>query len=85
MELLVCAVRDGAVGAFMRPFYLASEGQAIRSFQDEVNRDDKDNMMFHHPEDFELFMLGHFDDTDGSFDLLKSPKSLALARQLKVA
>ena len=61
MFLSVFAVRDSAVGCFGRPFYLQSEGQAVRSFQDEVNRNDKDNMMFLHPEDFELFYLGLFD------------------------
>jgi len=85
MKLLVVAVRDSAAGAFMRPFYLSSPGQAIRSFQDEVNRASEENTMFHHPEDFELFELGTFDDGTGLFDLLAIPKSLCTAKQLKVA
>ena len=85
MQLLIVAIRDSAVGAFMRPFYMASTGQAIRSFQDEVARKAEDNMMYNHPEDFELFQLGVFDDSDGSFQILKSPKSLATAKQLVLA
>lgn len=85
MILIVCAVRDAAAGNFMRPFYLVSEGMAVRSFQDEVNRQADDNLMYAHPEDFELFKLGSWDDNSGEFDLLKVPKSLATAKQLKLA
>ena len=35
--LVVVAVRDQAVSSFGRPFYVNSEGQALRSFQDEVH------------------------------------------------
>ena len=85
MKMIVVAVRDSAAGAFMRPFYMNSEGQALRSFQDEVNRKADDNIMNVHPEDFELFLFGTFDDTEGSFDLLKSPRSLATAKNLILA
>lgn len=85
MLLSVVVIRDSAADAFMRPFYVVSEGQAIRSFQDEVNRKSDDNIMNSHPEDFELFLLGSFDDNDGSFSLLKSPKSLATAKNLILA
>ena len=85
MLLSVVVIRDSAAGAYMRPFYVVSEGQAIRSFQDEVNRKAEDNIMFSHPEDFELFLLGTFDDVDGSFSLLKAPKSLATAKNLVFA
>ena len=82
---VICVVRDSASSCYMRPFYMVSEGMALRSFQDEVNRDADDNMMFRHPEDFELFSLGTFDDSDASFDLHRVPKSLATAKQMKLA
>ena len=85
MKLVIVAIRDSAVGAYMRPFYLQSSGQAIRSFQDEVNRAAEENTMFHHPEDYELFLLGEFDDVTGMFDLLEVSKSIATAKQLKVS
>lgn len=85
MQLFIFAVRDSATGAYMRPFYMSSEGQALRTFQDEVNRNDKDNLIFSHPEDFELFMFGSFFDEIGVFELLKVPKSLGVAKALKIA
>ena len=37
----------------------------IRSMADEVNRADASNDMYRHPEDFELYDLGVFDDSTG--------------------
>lgn len=65
MNLLIVSVRDGASGAFGRPFFVVARGQAIRSFQDEVNRQAQDNDLNKHPEDFDLYCLGSFDDNSG--------------------
>jgi hypothetical protein len=62
---------------------LPATGVAIRSFQDEVNRNAEDNQMYAHPDDFDLYELGIFDDFDGKFDLHEAPKLLALGKQLK--
>lgn len=62
--LHVCAVRDRQLQAFMRPFTAQSKGQAIRAFRDEVNR--KDSEIHAHPEDYELFHCGYFDDQNGT-------------------
>jgi hypothetical protein len=83
MIMTMCAVRDSASGCFMRPFFVTSEGQAMRTFQDEVNRSAEENTMFHHPDDFELFVIGTYDDLSASFELLPRPRSLATAKQLK--
>lgn len=61
MEYCICSVRDAKVGLYMRPFVSQSKGAAIRSFGDEcVN---KESVMFAHPEDFELYVIGSFEDT----------------------
>ncbi|WNK12796.1 MAG: nonstructural protein [Microvirus sp.] len=61
----IVSVRDGASGAFGRPFFVHARGQAIRSFTDEINRSAADNEMNRHPEDFDLFFIGTFDDSNG--------------------
>lgn len=61
--LIVCAVRDSAVNAFSRPFFVPAVGAAVRAFGDEVSRVDSD--MHKHPEDFELYELGTFDEESG--------------------
>lgn len=68
MKLQVCAIRDAKSSTFGSPMFMISQGTALRSFDDEVNRPDERNMMFHHPEDFAMFLLGTFESTDGVFE-----------------
>ena len=62
MKLNFYTVFDKAVGAYMRPFVMQSDGQAVRHFEDEVNGD---NPIAKHPEDYALFRIGMFDDQSG--------------------
>lgn len=84
MNYTVVSVRDRAADAFGRPAFVAAEGAAIRSFQDELNRKAADNVMYEHPDDFDLFVLGSFDDSNGRFLLFDMPKQLAVGKQLAV-
>lgn len=84
MIMCMCSIKDSAADAYGRPFFLPSIGVAIRSFTDEVNRAAEDNQIYQHPEDFDLFELGSFDDSTGKFDLHDVPKQIALGRQVKV-
>ena len=80
MKHVMCAVRDSAVGSFMRPFFVAAAGSAVRAFGDEVARSDgpaEGRPMNAHPEDYELFELGSFDDESGSVVMLDFSRSLA--------
>lgn len=61
--MLICSVRDSALDAFMQPFVAQSRGQAIRSFTDAVN--DGSTPMNKHPSDYELFVIGTFDEDIG--------------------
>lgn len=83
MKMIVVSIKDRAADAFGRPFYVPSVGVAIRSFQDEVNRASEDNQMYQHPDDFDLFDLGSFDDNTGAFTLHESPVLLTLGKQVK--
>jgi len=67
MLLRVCAIFDSATLAYGRPIFVTADGQAIRSFMDEVNRADGDSDLRKHPDDFVLFSLGTFDDSSGIF------------------
>lgn len=80
----IVSVHDMAAGAYGRPIYVLSLGQAIRSFQDEVNRVAPDNDMNRHPEDFRLFHLGIFNDATAYIgNLEEGPKLLASAKDMK--
>lgn len=61
----VYAVFDHCAKAFLPPFLLRNDGQAVRAFKDCVNS--KSHQFSEHPEDYQLFCLGTFDDTLGDF------------------
>ena len=83
MMLQVVAVKDRAADAFMRPFFVPTIGMAVRSFQDEVNRQSADNAMFAHPEDYDLYSLGQFDEEAGTFVMDgRGPRMVAVGKDV---
>lgn len=81
MNLVIMAVRDSAVNAFMQPFFVTHTGAAVRLFQDEVN---KSGTPFNaHPDDYALYELGVFDDSNGSVTMLPEPRQLARGQDFK--
>lgn len=61
----VYAIFDGAAQAFLPPFCLRNDNQAIRAFSDCTN---SPNHQFNeHPEDYTLFLMGTFCDATGMF------------------
>lgn len=83
MKLLIATVKDRAAEAFGRPMFVPSLGVALRSFTDEINRSDSNNQLYNHPDDFDLYELGVFDDQTGTFDLLPHPKLVVLGKNAK--
>ena len=63
MRLNVYTIFDSAAGAYMRPFFMQSDGQALRSFTDIAT--DKDHEIGKHPEDYSLYRIGTYDDNVG--------------------
>lgn len=68
MILKIFAVRDRATDSFGNPMFLVSQGQAVRSFTDEVNRSAADNQLWAHPDDFDLYYLGDYRTETGTFE-----------------
>lgn len=79
MNLFVVSVRDRAADVFGQPMFVVSIGGAVRSFADEVNRVDPQNVLNRHPEDFDLYVLGSFDDNTGAFTT-ESPRQIAIGK-----
>lgn len=82
MKYAVCAVKDRAVDAYNRPLYVPTVGVAIRSFNDEVNR--KDSELSNHPEDYDLYELGQWDDQTAVFVPLEQPRVIARAQDIVI-
>jgi len=82
MKYAVCSVKDRALDAFNRPIYVPTIGVAIRSFNDEVER--KDSEMANHPEDYDLYELGSWDDQTAQYTPLEVPRVITRAQDVKV-
>lgn len=79
MKIKVLSVFDSKTEGYLQPFFSQTTGTAIRSFQSAAADEGHD---FHrHGADFTLFEFGEFDQSTGTFDLLKSPKNLGNALQ----
>ena len=79
MKQIIFSTYDKAVVAYMRPWFAISEGQALRAFADEVQREGSD--LKKHPEDYALFRMGTFDDNSGEL-VAEEPTCLARAHEL---
>lgn len=82
MILQVVCVRDRGSQAFGQPNFVLSIGGATRGFTDEVNRVDPNNVMNKHPEDFEFYHLGTFDDQDAKLELFDRPRLVCVAKDV---
>lgn len=83
MKQVVVSIRDRAAQCFSRPVFTQTEGTAIRSFIDELNRDEAGNDLFKHPDDYDLYVIAIFDDDNGSFTLEQQPRLLLKGIQAK--
>lgn len=66
MELQIIATRDIVSNLYGVPMFVPSIGAAIRSFGDECKRKAENNILAQHPEDFELWHIGEWDDNAGT-------------------
>ena len=82
MNLVIVSVKDSAAQAFGRPIFVPSVAVAVRSFRDEVNRKDSTDDLSRHPDDFELYEVGVFDDATGIIEV-NEPRLVARAKDLK--
>jgi len=65
MNLKVFSIYDAKAKAFQSPFYMVTLGQALRAFDDLVN--EKDSFVNKHPEDYQLYQVAEYDDSNATF------------------
>lgn len=82
MLQFVVSVKDRAAEVFNRPFFVPHRNVAVRDFTDEVNRSAADNQLNKHPDDFDLYLLGTFDDNTGTFSMEEQPVVLVRAKDV---
>ncbi len=76
----VYTVYDIKVKAYLQPFFLDTDAQAIRTFGDLIN--DSTHQFGRHPEDYTLFKLCEFDDQDAVFATAQAPELLSTGLEL---
>ena len=80
MKYRIVTIRDRAADVFGIPSFVMSLGAAVRSFGDEVNKKDG-SPLSGHPEDFDLYELGEYDDDTGQFSQ-GIPRQIAVGKDL---
>lgn len=81
MKLVVCSVRDSALDAYMRPFVAPTTAIAVRSFVDEVKREQSE--MHKHRDDYALYKIAEFDEESGRFENVVSPEQLIRGKDVE--
>jgi len=79
----ILSIRDRAADAFAVPMFFQSTGQAIRAFADEIKNPRENNNLNKHPDDFDLYLIGEFDDQTGLFKSDR-PSQVAVGKDFAV-
>jgi hypothetical protein len=84
MKYNVCCIYDRVAQLYGIPNFVNTKGATIRAFADELNRPAENNQLHQHPDDFDLYYLGTFDDQECVWDMLPTPELLARGSNLKI-
>lgn len=68
MKHAIFAVRDTCVGAYLLPMFFQNRAAAVRALGDAVNRPKEDNQFYQHPEHYQLYEIGAFDEESGQLE-----------------
>lgn len=79
MILKAYSVYDIKACAFANPFFMQTNGLAMRAFENECSN--RDSQLNKHPDDFALYEVGTWEDIKGTFKNLDIPVRIATARE----
>lgn len=76
--MLVTSIRDTVADRYLGFQLIDSEDVAIRGFKMSLAQanDKRDGLFYFYPGDFDLYLLGEFDEQSARFDLLDTPRCL---------
>lgn len=80
MKLLMFAVFDKAIGAFLPPLYFRARGEALRSFTEACNKPGENMNKF--ASDYLFMYLGTWDDGSGTFEAVDPERVISAAECL---
>lgn len=85
MKFNVYALHDRLLGAFLVPFYARAHIEAMRQIHGMLNDDRAiGTPVRDKPDDYDLYHLGTFEDTDGKLvGILPAPDRIAACSELR--
>lgn len=81
MKFKVFSIYDAKAKAFQTPFYMVELGQALRAFEDLCK--DTDTLVYRHPEDFQLYEIGSYDDSNAKHESYIPLELVSTATEMK--
>lgn len=78
----VLVVKDRALDIYNLPFTQTSVAQAVRGFTDEINNDPTKSNIAQHPDDYDLYLIGHYDEVEGRLMPLDRPDLVVRGKDL---
>lgn len=81
MKMFIIVMRDITANVYGQPNFVGNLGGAIRTFADQVNDPKRDTVLSQHPEDFELYKVGTYEDNTCEWELHK-PEQIATGKNL---
>lgn len=79
--MIMFAVFDKKSETYNLPFFMGHLSEALRAFSDLCQ--DAQTVLYRHPEDFKLVMLGKFDQKTGRLDQGEELQTLAHADEFR--
>lgn len=74
------SIRDAAVSVYHPPYFQANDYEALRSFATVAN--DSKTSIHQHPQDYDLYYIGEYDDNTGKMSPLDTPQHLKKASEM---
>lgn len=84
MKYVCCCIYDRIAQIHGVPVFNNSKGSMVRSFADTINRPDENSQLYQHPDDFDLYYLGEYDDAHAEMTLVEKPELLARGASVKI-
>lgn len=81
MKYLLVSIKDRAIDAFQPIGNVRAEGEAVRVFKDMISNAETAHSK--HPDDYDIYLVGYFDDHDGLIEPVTPPKKLADGKTIK--
>lgn len=80
MKYLLISLKDRAINAYQPLGNVRAEGEALRVFKDLVSN--PDTPQHKHADDYDLYVVGEFDDQDGVIEPC-TPRKIADGKTIK--